>query len=168
MSWFAASEVKTTTSAIDHSTYIMPHPVAAASSAQRSTTANQTSNSKSTAAVVSNAGAGSTTHQQQQDDDVHHGRGCLICGTNDNEGQTLLCEHCDGEYHTYCLQLDGIPEGEWYCGKWLDCVEFFGFLAFWQNILTCFKSSTQKSVNRITLRLLKTVSTYKWLHCHHR
>ena len=45
------------------------------------------------------------------------GTGCLLCGTNDNEDQILLCEHCDGEYHTYCVSLKEIPEGEWYCGE---------------------------------------------------
>ena len=52
------------------------------------------------------------------DSTSNNGTGCLLCGTNDNEGQILLCERCDGEYHTYCVGLKEIPEGEWYCGEY--------------------------------------------------
>lgn len=46
------------------------------------------------------------------------GTGCLICRKEDHEDQILLCELCDGEYHTYCLQpaLTVVPEENWYCG----------------------------------------------------
>ena len=46
------------------------------------------------------------------------GSGCLICGLDNDHGKLLLCEVCNGEYHTYCLvpPLESIPENEWYCG----------------------------------------------------
>lgn len=91
----------------------MPHPVVMASSPIQTTTANKTSSSESTAVVSNAAGAGIANQQNG----MMNGTGCLICATNDNEEQILLCEHCDGEYHTYCVLLDGIPEGEWFCGK---------------------------------------------------
>ena len=45
--------------------------------------------------------------------------GCYLCRLNNHQDQILLCEHCNGEYHTYCLQppLKSIPEYDWYCGK---------------------------------------------------
>ena len=46
------------------------------------------------------------------------GAGCLACGLDNDHANMLLCELCNGEYHTYCLNppLKGVPEGEWYCG----------------------------------------------------
>ena len=46
------------------------------------------------------------------------GTGCLVCKKEDNEDRILLCELCEGEYHTYCLHpaLAAIPEGDWFCG----------------------------------------------------
>lgn len=43
--------------------------------------------------------------------------GCEICKKNDNHHLIILCDSCDREYHTYCLNppLSSIPEGEWYC-----------------------------------------------------
>jgi PHD-finger len=44
------------------------------------------------------------------------GTGCLVCGANDNEDKILLCESCDGEYHTYCIGMDTVPKDDWFCG----------------------------------------------------
>ncbi|QKX58269.1 uncharacterized protein TRUGW13939_05390 [Talaromyces rugulosus] len=40
---------------------------------------------------------------------------CVICGDNDNEDVLLLCDGCDVPSHTYCLNLDDVPAGSWYC-----------------------------------------------------
>ena len=42
---------------------------------------------------------------------------CRVCGKDDDEEYALLCDSCDGCYHTFCLvpQLEAIPEGEWHC-----------------------------------------------------
>ena len=70
-------------------------------------------------------------------EDVANGTGCLVCGNHDNEEKILLCEQCDGEYHTFCVQLDDIPEGEWYCGKCDgNCVESRWWRS-WILVLLC-------------------------------
>ena len=48
--------------------------------------------------------------------------GCYICLLNDHQDQILLCERCNGEYHTYCLQppLQSVPEHDWYCGTFIQ------------------------------------------------
>jgi PHD-finger len=48
------------------------------------------------------------------------GTGCLVCKKEDDEDKILLCETCEGEYHTYCLQpkLPAVPEEDWYCGTY--------------------------------------------------
>lgn len=42
---------------------------------------------------------------------------CKVCGIDKDDDSVLLCDSCDSEYHTYCLNppLARIPEGNWYC-----------------------------------------------------
>ncbi|KAL8171228.1 hypothetical protein V2J09_023032 [Rumex salicifolius] len=42
---------------------------------------------------------------------------CKVCGIDKDDDSVLLCDKCDAEYHTYCLNppLARIPEGNWYC-----------------------------------------------------
>lgn len=40
---------------------------------------------------------------------------CPICGASDNEDVLLLCDACDAPYHTYCVGLDRVPNGHWFC-----------------------------------------------------
>lgn len=40
---------------------------------------------------------------------------CLICGDDDNEEQLLACDGCDAYNHTYCVDLEDVPIGHWYC-----------------------------------------------------
>ena len=44
--------------------------------------------------------------------------GCRACGVDDDHANLLLCEICETEMHTYCLDppLDGVPEDDWFCG----------------------------------------------------
>lgn len=44
--------------------------------------------------------------------------GCLVCHKDDNHAYLLLCEACNDEYHTYCLNppLESVPEGDFFCG----------------------------------------------------
>jgi PHD-finger len=49
--------------------------------------------------------------------------GCLVCGVDDDHANLLLCEECNGEFHTYCLtpKLDTVPEYDWFCGASFVC-----------------------------------------------
>ncbi|XP_047309284.1 methyl-CpG-binding domain-containing protein 9 [Impatiens glandulifera] len=42
---------------------------------------------------------------------------CKVCGVDKDDDNVLLCDSCDSEYHTYCLNppLARIPDGNWYC-----------------------------------------------------
>ncbi|KAL9598604.1 MAG: hypothetical protein Q9179_003857 [Wetmoreana sp. 5 TL-2023] len=40
---------------------------------------------------------------------------CPICDDDDNEELLLSCDGCGVEYHTYCVELDDIPRGHWFC-----------------------------------------------------
>ncbi|KAI1430601.1 hypothetical protein GGR50DRAFT_698843 [Xylaria sp. CBS 124048] len=47
-------------------------------------------------------------------------RPCAICSNADHEEVLLLCDRCDAPYHTYCVGLDAVPRGHWFC---LECSE---------------------------------------------
>lgn len=51
------------------------------------------------------------------DDDFADFQPCPICGDSDNEELLLLCDNCDVPSHTYCVGLDDIPSGPWYCNR---------------------------------------------------
>lgn len=58
---------------------------------------------------------------------------CKVCGLDKDDVNVLLCDTCDSEYHTYCLNppLARIPEGNWYCpsclaGKRIAQVSSYG------------------------------------------
>ncbi|EPY51271.1 CTD-binding SR-like protein rA9 [Schizosaccharomyces cryophilus OY26] len=40
---------------------------------------------------------------------------CVICGGSQQQDVLLLCDGCDDAYHTFCLELDEVPENEFYC-----------------------------------------------------
>ena len=45
--------------------------------------------------------------------------GCMVCHRDVDHANLLLCEACNDEYHTYCLNppLQSVPEGDFFCGK---------------------------------------------------
>ncbi|KAJ5256952.1 hypothetical protein N7478_013056 [Penicillium angulare] len=49
------------------------------------------------------------------DDDIADYQPCTICGEADNEDVLLLCDGCDMPSHSYCVGLDAVPSGSWYC-----------------------------------------------------
>ncbi|KAJ5488625.1 hypothetical protein N7539_003515 [Penicillium diatomitis] len=40
---------------------------------------------------------------------------CTICGQCGDEDVLLLCDGCDAPSHVFCLGLEGVPSGDWYC-----------------------------------------------------
>ena len=46
---------------------------------------------------------------------------CIICGRTDQEDVLLLCDNCNDAYHTHCLNIDCVPEGDWFCP---NCIAF--------------------------------------------
>ncbi|KAE8154740.1 hypothetical protein BDV25DRAFT_147356 [Aspergillus avenaceus] len=51
------------------------------------------------------------------EDDLAELSPCIICRESDNEEFLLLCDGCDAPSHTYCLGLDAVPSGSWYCSR---------------------------------------------------
>ncbi|KAF8396750.1 hypothetical protein HHK36_018380 [Tetracentron sinense] len=45
---------------------------------------------------------------------------CTVCGDG---GDMILCDGCPRAFHTACLELKDIPEGDWYCPYCKDKVE---------------------------------------------
>jgi DNA invertase Pin-like site-specific DNA recombinase len=42
---------------------------------------------------------------------------CTLCDSAENDHSMLLCDTCDKGFHTYCMNLNKIPDGSWYCPK---------------------------------------------------
>jgi len=40
---------------------------------------------------------------------------CLLCNEATHEEVMLLCDGCDGPFHTFCCELEEVPSGTWYC-----------------------------------------------------
>ena len=40
---------------------------------------------------------------------------CSICGEDDNEDVLILCDGCEVASHTYCLDMESVPVGHWFC-----------------------------------------------------
>ena len=36
---------------------------------------------------------------------------CCVCSDPGGEEEMVFCDHCDRGYHTFCLDMKGIPEG---------------------------------------------------------
>jgi hypothetical protein len=55
---------------------------------------------------------------EEQTGDGEPMSGCFVCKLDNDHSNLLLCEGCNGEYHTYCLtpKLTAIPKDDWYCG----------------------------------------------------
>jgi len=45
---------------------------------------------------------------------------CLVCWKDCDHAKLLICDKCDGHFHTYCLPdpLESIPEDDWFCGAY--------------------------------------------------
>ncbi|CAI7992885.1 PHD finger protein 10, partial [Geodia barretti] len=46
---------------------------------------------------------------------------CSVCGDPGGEEEMVFCDHCDRGYHTFCLDMKGIPEGQWLCMECCEC-----------------------------------------------
>lgn len=46
-----------------------------------------------------------------------HNEGCIKCGKDSDYEKLMICENCERECHTYCAALSGVPEDDWFCGK---------------------------------------------------
>lgn len=40
---------------------------------------------------------------------------CQVCGEEDNEDVLMFCDGCQKMWHTYCVGLEEVPYGAWFC-----------------------------------------------------
>ena len=51
---------------------------------------------------------------------------CEICKSRQDDSNMLLCDGCDGGFHTYCTKppITEVPEGDWFCTVYVDFYTF--------------------------------------------
>mmetsp|Transcript_21555 Transcript_21555/g.42766 ORF Transcript_21555/g.42766 Transcript_21555/m.42766 type:complete len:1153 (-) Transcript_21555:595-4053(-) len=57
----------------------------------------------------------SSSSEEEDDDTDDKESGCIKCGSTDDPEKILLCDGCNKEHHTYCVNLRSIPKGLWFC-----------------------------------------------------
>ncbi|KAJ8749958.1 hypothetical protein K2173_013873 [Erythroxylum novogranatense] len=82
---------------------------------------------------------------------------CKVCGVDKDDDSVLLCDTCDAEYHTYCLNppLARIPEGNWYCPS---CVGFHMVQEVSGNTRVIGKGHCKKFKGEFNNKYLKTLT----------
>ena len=55
-------------------------------------------------------------NNEESDDEINIDEGCYICNKNTDPSKLLVCDRCKEKCcHYYCINLNKIPEGKWYC-----------------------------------------------------
>ncbi|KAF7819608.1 methyl-CpG-binding domain-containing protein 9 [Senna tora] len=85
---------------------------------------------------------------------------CKVCGIDRDDDSVLLCDTCDAEYHTYCLNppLARIPEGNWYCPSCVRCKNTFQDFSKRTQPKPIGKSQNKRFMGEITSRYLENLT----------
>ena len=60
-------------------------------------------------------------NNDESDDEINIDENCYVCGKNTDPSKLLVCDRCREKCcHYYCINLNKIPEGKWYCSY---CIE---------------------------------------------
>ncbi|KLU83945.1 hypothetical protein MAPG_02994, partial [Magnaporthiopsis poae ATCC 64411] len=62
-------------------------------------------------------------NENPEEEDEEEMTPCPVCNSAGDEDVLLLCDGCDASYHTYCIGLDDIPDGSWFC---MECAPTLG------------------------------------------
>ena len=55
-------------------------------------------------------------NNDESDDEINIDENCYVCGKNTDPSKLLVCDRCREKCcHYYCINLNKIPEGNWYC-----------------------------------------------------
>ena len=94
---------------------IKPNQTMASRSGRRGSISPELKKLISNSTPSSSAAAEDNTKANNNNSD----EGCRICGRDEDHAHLLLCEACNDEYHTYCLEpkLECVPDDDWFCGE---------------------------------------------------
>ena len=60
-------------------------------------------------------------NNDESDDEINIDENCYVCGKNTDPSKLLVCDRCREKCcHYYCINLNKIPEGKWYCRYCID------------------------------------------------
>lgn len=82
---------------------------------------------------------------------------CKVCGIDNDDKSVLLCDACDAEYHTYCLNppLARIPSGNWYCPSCVTNKQMVSD-AYTETAVVC--PQKKKDHSKLTLAYIEAVA----------
>ncbi len=95
----------------------------------------------------------------EDEEEEEDARPCPVCGESDQQDVLLLCDACDAPYHTHCIGLSRIPDGNWFCmecadeGAYARAAEYSQSLSQRGPISGRFAPRTQESVRRNRQRM---------------
>ncbi|KAI6247194.1 PHD and RING finger domain-containing protein [Erysiphe necator] len=80
----------------------------------------------------------------QDDNEEDEADPCPICNESRNPEVLILCDACDANYHTYCVCLDDVPLGNWFC---MECADIGAYTRA-QGVVSAFTPVEQAIMPR--------------------
>ena len=89
---------------------------------------------------------------------------CRVCLKEDNDDKVILCDHCDAQYHIFCLRpaLKKVPEGIWICQRCTDWLERTGSKLLSASAEDEARVMAESSGQRSVVRAMKKKYLVKW------
>ncbi|XP_040991893.1 uncharacterized protein LOC121238885 isoform X1 [Juglans microcarpa x Juglans regia] len=108
------------------------------------------------------------------DENSHEGKNDNICSVCHYGGELILCDNCPSAFHTGCLNLKDVPDGDWFCPS--CCCGICGQRKFESNcehlvddtVLTCNQCGRKYHVGCLRNRGADKLEIYpedKWFCC---
>lgn len=69
---------------------------------------------------------------------------CSKCNKSNDEDKMMFCDRCDRGFHTYCANVDNVPNGTWLC---VTCNEFTEKLNAIQEKINNSKTQLKQEIN---------------------
>ena len=48
---------------------------------------------------------------------------CSVCSSAQDDEKMMFCDRCDRGFHTYCVNVDKVPEGSWLCTECVNAAD---------------------------------------------
>jgi hypothetical protein len=89
---------------------------------------------------------------------------CRVCLKDNHEEKLILCDHCDANYHVYCLSppLSSVPEDAWMCQRCLKWLARSGAKVLSATAEEEAKTLVEGATSKKIIRVKKKKYLVKW------